>query len=93
MCIEFAKGNGAYDFLWTAPINLIGNGLVLSGVAAGAAIVSSVALKALGYSGPALAITKTLSMIAGTIGIGMAVLGAASFIIITGIFVSALMKR
>ena len=85
MCIGSTKSTGSYDFL--NPEVIIKSGLVAMGVAAGG-IVTSIALKALGYSSAALMIPRTIAIVAGTIGVGMIGMG----VVVVGIFASMMVS-
>lgn len=81
MCFQFAKSSGDYDFI--SPLtNLFGNGLVLGCAGVGTTLIVALALKALGYSGAAIAIGTALPIIAATVGFATA---AASFFVIPAI--------
>jgi hypothetical protein len=75
MCIQFAKSEGKCDF-FSPLINMVGNGLVIGGLGIGSALIVAIALKALGYSGFAIAIGTALPIIAGTVGLATAATGA-----------------
>lgn len=88
MCIEFVKSEGRFD-CFSTPVNLIGNGLVLTGATIGLGLISAAALKALGYSAAALAVTKTLTIIGATIGIGMVGVGVVGIVALAVFMVQA----
>lgn len=86
MCIQFSKS----DHWLASATNIIGNGLVITGVVAGAAIIVKLALQALRYSG--VDFGKSAAFLAGTMGMAAVVFGVFS-VVITALFICAVLNR
>lgn len=77
--LEFRKSKGDYDF--ASPfINLMGNGAVLVIGAGGAATISHVALKALGYDKAAESTIIAVPIMMGELGLAGTFIGGAMII-------------
>ncbi len=92
MCINFVKKQGDGDF-FSPLINFIGNGLTLAAAGAALTVVTTAALRALGYNKQATRIVAAIPFAVGLIGLGIAATGLAALAAIICAIASAFSRR